>query len=101
MKTDTNNTDRHNELIAWLHEVAERLGRGESPNEVSGPLGTHDVIYNTDEDGLKYALIVLTLPWFVYGEVAYNTFDTFVGFRIYIEDAKLLVKQMATSGRAH
>ena len=101
MKTDTDNTNVHDELIAWFHEIAERLGQGELPNEVSGPLGTHGVIYDTDEDGRNYALIVFTLPWFVYGEVAYDTFDTFVGFRIYINDAKLLVKQAAASGGAH
>ena len=97
-KTYTNVCD---ELVAWFHEIAECLGQGERPNEVSGPLGTHSITYNKDEDGHKYALINFSLPRFVYGEVAYGTFDVFNGFRIYIEDAKLLAQQTAASGGAH
>ena len=101
MKTDTDNTNVHDELIAWFHEIAERLGQGELPNEVSGPLGTHSVTYNLDEDGHKYALISFSLPWFVYGELAYETSDVFEGFRIYIKDTKRLMQQVSSSGIAH
>ena len=98
MATNTEHQNNNYDIISWFHRVAERLGQGEKPDDVDGPLGTHDVIYYTDDDGRDYALIVFTVPWFVYGEVAYDTFDTFMGFRIYIEDAKLLVKQANASG---
>lgn len=72
----------------------------ERPDEVCGPLGTHSITYNKDEDGHKYALINFSLPRFVYGELAHGTFDVFNGFHIYIKDARAIYTA-AASATAH
>jgi len=54
------------------------------PDAITGPLGTHGVTYDVDDDGEPYARIGFGLPEGVYAEIEDGTYGELQALRIYL-----------------
>jgi hypothetical protein len=74
------------QLYYWLEDVRSRLDAGERPDRITGPFGTHGVVYG-EEDGEEYAVIGFALPDGIFAEVdeGAHTYGELYGFRVFIK----------------
>jgi len=68
-------------LFDWASSLEEQCAS--APEIVTSPFGSHNVTYDEDEDGERYATVGFVLPDDVFAEIEGGTYGGLVGLRVY------------------